>query len=44
MTVAELLTGQPGPMTNMEFFLWQRYRLAQNRLYQQARKAPGRKG
>jgi hypothetical protein len=35
--VRELLTGQPGPLTNMEFFLWARYRLAQARLRQQER-------
>jgi hypothetical protein len=40
--VRELLTGQRGPLTNMEFYLWQRYRLAQARVQQQARKAPGK--
>ncbi len=42
MSVQQLLTGMQGAMTNMEFYLWQRYRLAQARLQQQARKAPGK--
>jgi hypothetical protein len=41
MSVRAMLTGIPGPMTHMEFYLWQRYRLAQARVLQQSRKAPG---
>lgn len=33
--VRELLTGQPGPLMHMEWFLWVRYRLAMARLRQQ---------
>ena len=36
-TVGELLTGRMAPLTNMEHFLWARYRLATARLHQQAR-------
>lgn len=35
--VRELLTGQPGPLTNMEWFLWVRYKTAVARLRQQER-------
>lgn len=31
-TVAELLTGEPQPLSQMEFYLWNRYRAAQERL------------
>ena len=34
-TVREVLTGMPGPLTGMEFFLWSRYRRAQTRIRQQ---------
>jgi len=33
--VRELLAGTPGPLMNMEFFLWNSYRLATMRLQQQ---------
>lgn len=33
--VRELLTGQAGPLTHMEWYLWMRYRLALARLRQQ---------
>ena len=33
--VRELLTGQAGPLTHMEWYLWGRYRWAQARLRQQ---------
>lgn len=42
MTVRALLTGAHGPLTQMEFYLWQRWRVAQARLQQQQRKAAGR--
>lgn len=38
-TVAELLTGAPMPLSNMEFYLWNRYRLARERIRQQQRGA-----
>jgi len=37
-TVRELLTGQPGSLTNLEWYLWTRFRTAQARLQQQQRK------
>lgn len=33
--VRELLTGTPGPLMHMEWFLWTRYKLALVRLRQQ---------
>lgn len=36
-TVRELVTGQTGPLTSTEQYLWNRYRLATARLQQQAR-------
>ena len=36
--VRELLDGAPGPLMNMEFFLWNSYRLATMRLQQQQSK------
>lgn len=40
-TVRELLTGTPGPWTNLERYLWKRYRDAELRLQQQQRKRKG---
>jgi hypothetical protein len=34
-TVAELLTGQAGALSNMELYLWNRWRWARERLRQQ---------
>lgn len=36
-TVRRVLTGDDAPLTNMEFYLWGRYRAARMRLEQQAR-------
>lgn len=36
-TVAELLTGKPQPLSQMEFYLWNRYRAAQQRLKEQSK-------
>lgn len=33
--VGEMLTGLPGPLTNMELYLWGRFRWARERLRQQ---------
>lgn len=41
-TVAELLTGQPRPLSAMERYLWSRWKLARARLEQQQRR-PGNK-
>ena len=35
-TVQQLVTGETGALTRMEFYLWDRFRLAQARLHQQA--------
>jgi hypothetical protein len=35
--VRELLTGQPGPITAMEEYLWLRFNLARARIQQQQR-------
>lgn len=35
--VRELLTGTPMPLTQMEWYLWLRYRMAAARLRQQGR-------
>jgi hypothetical protein len=37
-TVRELTTGASGPLTNLEHYLWARYRTAQARLQQQQRR------
>lgn len=36
ISLAQLLTGRPAAMMAMEFYLWQRYKLALRRLRQQA--------
>lgn len=36
-TVAELLTGESQPLSQMEFYLWNRYRAAQQRLKEQSK-------
>jgi hypothetical protein len=41
--VRELLTGIPGPLTNMELLLWARFYTARQRLQQQAAPKLGRK-
>jgi len=38
-TVGELLTGRAQPLSNMELYLWNRYRFARERLRQQQRPA-----
>jgi hypothetical protein len=38
MTVRELLTGQAGALTHLEWYLWARYRTAHQRLAQQQSK------
>jgi hypothetical protein len=38
MTVRELMTGEPGALTRMEWYLWARYRTAHQRLEQQQSK------
>lgn len=38
MTVRKSMTGQDAPMTNMEYWLWNRFRVARARLEQQARR------
>jgi len=40
-TVAELLTGGSQPLSNMELYLWNRYRFACERIRQQQR-GPGK--
>lgn len=35
MSVRKSLTGADAPMTHMEYWLWNRYRLVQQRLAQQ---------
>ncbi len=42
-TVAELLTGEAQPLSNMELYLWNRYRFARERIRQQQRR-PGKSG
>ena len=42
-TVAQVLTGRQGPLSQMEFYLWQRWQVARARLTQQGRKAAGKK-
>lgn len=42
-SVRELVTGQPGPLTVAEEYLWRRYRLATSRLHQQQAKQQVRK-
>jgi hypothetical protein len=37
-TVRSILSGQAAPMSNMEFYLWGRYRLARARIEQQQRR------
>jgi hypothetical protein len=37
-TVGELLTGGSQPLSNMELYLWNRYRVAQARIRQQQRR------
>lgn len=38
-TVRHILTGESAPMSNMEMYLWGRFRTARARLEQQARRA-----
>jgi hypothetical protein len=37
-TVREMLTGQAGPLTRMEWYLWARFESAQKRIEQQQSK------